>query len=151
MNETMNEHEIFRKFLKSEGLRFTPEREIILDEAFSIHEHFEAEDLVFSIRRQGHRVSKATVYRTLTLLVQCGLLREVIFGERHSHYEHVFGHKHHDHLICLKCGKIIEFTNGTMERLQKEICKQHHFEPLRHKLEITGTCEDCARHLIERG
>ena len=145
MNEKMNEHEIFRKFLKSEGLRFTPERAIILEEAFSIHEHFEAEDLVFSIRRHGHRVSKATVYRTLALLVQCGLLREVIFGERHSHYEHVFGHKHHDHLICLKCGKIIEFSEETIERLQKSVCAQYRFEPVRHRLEITGTCEDCAR------
>jgi len=145
MNEKMNEHEIFRRFLKSEGLRFTSEREIILNEAFSIHEHFEAEDLVFSIRRHGHRVSKATVYRTLALLVQCGLLREVIFGERHSHYEHVFGHKHHDHLICVNCGKIIEFSDETIERLQKSVCGQYRFELVRHRLEIMGTCEDCAR------
>jgi Fur family ferric uptake transcriptional regulator len=146
MNEKMNEHEIFLRFLKSEGLRFTSEREIILNEAFSIHEHFEAEDLVFSIRRHGHRVSKATVYRTLALLVQSGLLREVIFGERHSHYEHVFGHKHHDHLICLKCGKIIEFSDQTIERLQKSVCGRYRFEPVRHRMEIMGTCEDCARH-----
>jgi len=142
----MNEHEIFGTFLKSEGLRFTPEREKVLEEAFSVHKHFEAEDLLFRMRQHGHRVSKATVYRTLALLVQCGLLREVIFGERHSHYEHVFGHKHHDHMICLKCGKIIEFTNETIERLQRKICEQYRFEPLQHRLEITGYCEDCARH-----
>ena len=141
----MNEHERFRTFLKSEGFRFTAEREKVLEEACSIHQHFEAEDLLFRMRQHGLRVSKATVYRTLTLLVQCGLLREVIFGERHSHYEHVLGHRHHDHLICLRCGKIIEFTDETMEKLQQKICEQYRFESLRHKLEITGTCEQCAR------
>ena len=142
----MNENALFRRFLKSEGLRFTPEREIILREAFSLHEHFEAEDLLFRMRQHDLRVSKATVYRTLTLLVQCGLLREVIFGERHSHYEHVLGHRHHDHLICLGCGKIIEFTDETMEKLQQKICEQYRFESLQHRLEITGYCEGCARH-----
>ena len=143
----MNEDEIFRRFLRSKGLRFTSEREKVLEEAFSVHNHFEAEDLLFRMRERGHRVSKATVYRTLTLLVQCGLLREVIFGERHSHYEHVLGHRHHDHLICLRCGKIIEFTADAIEQLQQKICEQYNFEPLRHRLEITGTCEQCARQV----
>ena len=141
----MNEDERFRRFLRSKGLRFTSERERVLEEASSVHEHFEAEDLLFRMRQHGHRVSKATVYRTLTLLVQCGLLREVIFGERHSHYEHILGHRHHDHLICLKCGKIIEFTDETIEQLQQKICERYQFDPLQHRLEIRGTCEQCAR------
>ncbi|MFH1008303.1 MAG: Fur family transcriptional regulator [Candidatus Latescibacterota bacterium] len=140
----MDEKSVFETFLRSEGLRVTSERELVLKEAFSIHEHFEVEDLVFSLRQQGHRVSKATVYRTLSLLVQCSLLREVIFGERHSHYEHILGHKHHDHLICQNCGRIIEFADGTIEQLQKNVCELYRFEPIRHRLEITGCCEECA-------
>lgn len=133
----------FRSYLKAGGLKLTPERGLILEAAFSTDNHFEVEDLLIKLRQQGDRVSKATIYRTLPLLVKSGLLREVVFGERHSHYEHVFGHKHHDHLICLCCGKIIEFANPSIENLQDKICKEHGFEAMGHRFEITGYCNEC--------
>ena len=135
----------FERFLKSEDLKLTSEREMILDQVFSIHDHFEAEDILLRLRQRGQRVSKATIYRTLPLLVQSGLLREVLFNEKHSHYEHILGHAHHDHLICIACGKIIEFTEETIEELQRKLCDNYHFKPIRHKFEIVGYCEACAQ------
>src|SRR3989338_2773439 len=116
-------HELkFREYLQSKGLKFTHERQSLLK-----------------------RVSKATIYRTLSLLVQCGLLREVIFGEKHSHYEHVHENEHHDHLVCSGCGKIIEFTDEELERLQDAVCLQYQFLPESHRLQIQGLCKECQR------
>ncbi|MEW6230397.1 MAG: Fur family transcriptional regulator, partial [Bacillota bacterium] len=95
------------------------------------------------LRDRGRRVSRASVYRTLPLLVKSGLLRDVHSSEKHSHYEHIFGHRHHDHLICTKCGRTIEFNSPMIEKLQTEICNQHGFWATGHKLEITGLCDAC--------
>lgn len=143
MNGRSKEKEVFRRFVRSQQMRFTPEREKVLEEVFSIHDHFDAEDLLLRMRDHDIRVSKATIYRTLALLAQAGLIREVIFGEKHGHYEHVLGHGHHDHMICLNCGRIIEFADETIERIQQKICDEHGFVPDRHKLEITGYCAEC--------
>lgn len=137
--------QIFQEYLKSKGLKFTPERQVVLEWVFKSHKHFEAEDLLLDIRRSGERVSKATIYRTLNLLVKCGLLREVIFGEKHSHYEHVHGNEHHDHLVCSGCGKIIEFTEEKIERLQDAVCRRHQFLPESHRLQIQGLCHECQK------
>ena len=142
----MHEHEdAFREFLAKRGLKLTPERRLILEEVFRQHDHFEAEELLFRMRQRKVRVSKATLYRTLPLLVKAGLLREEVFGERHLHYEHVHGRKHHDHLLCLSCGKIEEFFDETMEQLQEQICARHGFAPTGHTLEIHGYCKDCRK------
>jgi len=138
-----NEEKKFREYLGSKGLKFTPERELILREVFSTHDHFEVDDLFVKLYHKNAHISRATVYRTLNLLVQGGLLRQVISGERHSHYEHILGHRHHDHLVCLRCGKLIEFSNRKIEDLQDEVCKKHNFEPYSHLLQINGFCWDC--------
>ncbi len=135
----------FRESLTAMGLKFTRERRLILDEVFRNHGHFEADDIVFGLRHRGHRVSRASVYRALPLLVRSGLLREVHSSEKHSHYEHVFGHGHHDHLICTECGRTIEFYSPAIERLQAEICNEHGFLAAGHSLEITGVCDACSR------
>jgi len=137
------EEQRFREYLGSKGLKFTPERQTIFRRAFATHKHFEAEDLLLSLRQDHQRVSKATIYRTLSLLVQSGHLREVIFGEKHSHYEHVHANEHHDHLICSSCSKIIEFTDEAIERLQDEVCKRYKFKAESHRMQIHGLCEDC--------
>ncbi|MBI4530676.1 MAG: transcriptional repressor [Candidatus Latescibacteria bacterium] len=139
----LDKQTVFATYLRAEGLKVTPERTAVLDVAFSMPGHFAAEDLLLRLRMTGSRVSKATIYRTLTLLVRCGMLREVIFGEKHTHYEPALGKDHHDHLICLSCGKIIEFTEPTIEHLQETICAEYAFLPYRHKLEITGLCHEC--------
>ena len=135
----------FKEFLTSKSLKFTAERQAILDRVFANHKHFEADELLVDLRLNDIKVSKATIYRTLSLLVKSGLLREVIFGERHAHYEHVYGHEHHDHLVCNNCGKVIEFVEHKIEMLQEEVCKKNKFEAESHRLQIQGLCEDCCK------
>ena len=140
----MNEVEkVFRDYVQSKGLKFTPERQIILNHVFECHGHFEAEELLIDMRKNNKRVSKATIYRTLALLVNSGLLREVIFGEKHAHYEHVYGHEHHDHLRCLGCGKIIEFIDDTIEEAQLRVGQRFKFTIADHFMEIIGYCNNC--------
>jgi Fur family ferric uptake transcriptional regulator len=142
----MNDVEkVFRDYVQSKGLKFTPERQAILNHVFECHGHFEAEELLIDMRKSNKRVSKATIYRTLSLLVNSGLLREVIFGEKHAHYEHVYGHEHHEHLVCIGCGKIIEFTDERIEKFQEEICIANKFKAESHKFQIMGYCVDCAK------
>ncbi|MGR3309972.1 MAG: Fur family transcriptional regulator [Candidatus Brocadiales bacterium] len=135
--------EKFKRYLQSKGLKFTPERQAVLDCVFASEKHFEAEELLMDLRQRDSRISKATIYRTLALLVKGGLLREVIFGEKHAHYEHVHDHEHHDHLVCSGCGNIIEFTDDRIEKLQDEVCNKHKFKAITHRLQITGLCKDC--------
>ncbi|MEK6634947.1 MAG: Fur family transcriptional regulator [Planctomycetota bacterium] len=141
----LSKEDIFKKYLASKNLKFTTERQVILDRVFADHKHFEADELLVDLRLNDLKVSKATIYRTLALLVQSGLLREVIYGERHAHYEHVYGHEHHDHLVCNNCDKIIEFTEHRIEKLQEEVCKKNKFKAASHRLQIQGLCEDCSK------
>ncbi len=136
-------NEFFRDFLYSQGLKYTPERRLVLEEVFEIHDHFEAEDLLFRVRTKGQRVSKGTIYRTLKLLVDSGLVREVAFIDKHIHYEHVYGHKHHEHLICEDCGRVINFYREEMEKALVEACKQNNFQMKSHKVEVVGYCQSC--------
>jgi Fur family ferric uptake transcriptional regulator len=135
----------FRNFLRSKGLKFTPERQIVLEEVFAIHDHFEAEDLLLRIRRHDRRVSKGTIYRTLNLLVESGLVRKVAFVDKHTHYEHVYGHGHHEHLICLSCGRVIEFYRELLEDSLAQVCKENNFSSKSHKVEVVGYCQQCNR------
>lgn len=137
------EEKNFKEYLKDRGLKFTPERQIILRQVFSNHKHFEADDLLVAVREESKKVSKATIYRTLAHLVKSGLLREAVFGEKHAHYEHVYKHKHHEHLICMSCNKIIEFTNNKIEQLQNDVCVEHNFKARSHRLQVFGFCENC--------
>jgi Fur family ferric uptake transcriptional regulator len=139
--ESTEEH--FRKFLRSRGLKFTPERQIVLEEAFAIHDHFEADDLLLRIRQNKRRVSRGTIYRTLSLLEDSGLVRRVAFIDKHTHYEHVYGHKHHEHLICLACGRVIEFYRELLEQTLFAVCKENKFSIKSHKIEVVGYCQDC--------
>ena len=145
--EMLSKEDIFKEYLTSRKLKFTPERQTILEYVFSSHKHFEAEELLVSLRLNHIRISKATIYRTLYLLVKSGLLREVIYGERHAHYEHAYGQEHHDHLVCNNCGKIIEFFEERIEKLQEEVCKKNNFKVDSHRLQIQGYCESCCKKL----
>jgi len=137
--------EKFKEFLETEDLKFTSEREAILEKIFSIHNHFDADDLVFMLRGGKKRVSKATVYRTLDLLVKSNLIIEHQLGENKKIYEHVWGHSHHDHLICLYCNKMIEFDEPMIEDLQERVCEKLKFHPDRHSLKIFGKCHTCQK------
>ena len=136
-------NKIFRNFLGQKGLKLTRERFAILDEVFSVHGHFDPEKLYDRIRASGLKASRASVYRTLGLLVESGLVEKVSRMGKGSIYEHTYGHRHHDHMICDGCGEIIEFYSEDLERLQDEICRNNNFGGTSHTLEIRGHCEHC--------
>src|SRR2546423_5009031 len=110
----------FQDFLVTNALKLTHEREALVREIFATHYHFEADQLLFKMKEKHLKISRATVYRTLELLVKSGLVRRVHLGEDHYHYEHVRADSHHDHLICTTCGAVIEFNDPDLERRQIE-------------------------------
>jgi len=139
------ERKVFKNFLKERGQKLTKEREAILKEIFSFHGHFEPETLYLQIRQSGLKASRASVYRTLNLLYECGLIDRVRKTEHGTIYECTYGHEHHDHMLCVRCGKVIEFYSEDLERLQEELCKKQKFEGTNHTLEIRGYCKKCQR------
>ncbi len=139
------EKKIFSKFLKERGRRFTKERSVILQETLSFNGHFDPETLYLQIRETGLKASRASVYRTLSLLCDCGLVDRVRKSEHGTIYEQTFGHKHHDHMLCIQCGKVIEFYSEELERLQENICRRRGFRGAGHTLEIRGYCKKCQK------
>lgn len=142
-NKNNKEIEIFNRFLKNKGLSVTKQRRLVLDQVFKNHNHFEAEEVAELLRKRNLRVSRATVYRTLNHLEDCGLIRRVDFGHGHSHYEHIFGHEHHEHLYCEKCGKLLEFSDSILEGRINDIAKSNRFSITRHTVQIFGICNKC--------
>jgi len=137
-------HDHFGRFLSGKGLRYTSERRAVVDAVFEKHRHFEADDLLLWARARESRVSRATIYRTLELLVNSGLVRQMTFGDKTAqHYEQVLGIPHHDHLICLACGKVQEVFSADLEREQDALCERHGFEVHHHNLEVFGLCRRC--------
>ena len=135
----------FQTFLAGQGLKLTNERAALVREIFSTHYHFEADELLFKMKEKSLKISRATIYRTLELLVRSGMVRRVHLGEDHYHYEYVSGNSHHDHLICTMCGSVIEFHDPALEQRQREICERKKFTPTFHNLQILGVCDACHR------
>lgn len=131
-----------RQYLKQNQLRFTTERVIILEEIFSFKGHFDAEQLFIHIRDKHNYISRATVYRTLELLTKIGIIKKENLGQGYATYEVAMDQPHHDHLICTVCGKVIEFVDEEIERLQAEICEKHGMIMVRHQLQIYGRCKE---------
>lgn len=135
--------ERFREFLSERGLRMTPQRKLILDVFLKAERHLSSEELYNLVKKKDRSVGQATVYRTLKLLSESGIAREVDFGEGMSRYEHEFGHEHHDHLICELCRQSIEVVDPRIEALQERLARKHGFEIRSHKLDIFGICSRC--------
>lgn len=137
----------FREYLATRGKRLTRERETIVAEVFASHEHFDTDQLVnrLSTRTDGKRVSRATVYRTLDDMVLAGLLRKVARSHDREVYEHDYGYPQHDHLICSKCGTLIEFENAPLSRILDSVAAEHGFRMTGHRLEVYGMCAECSR------
>ena len=136
--------ERFASYLGDHGLKLTPERRAILHEFYKIHDHIEADELLFHFRRASDvRVSRATIYRTLDLLVQAGLARRIRLGKDHAYYEHILGREAHEHMICLGCDRVIEWLDPKLTELVFKNCEDQSFAPARHSLQVFGYCEDC--------
>jgi len=134
----------FREFLEIRGEKLTEPRRVLVRHIFDSHKHFDADELVADLREAGRQVSRATVYRTLRLLVEAGLLRELRLTNRTA-YEHDFGYPSHDHMHCTECNRVIEFRNDEIRKLREAISAEHGFHASAHRFVITGVCPACTR------
>ncbi|MCZ6695991.1 MAG: Fur family transcriptional regulator [Acidobacteria bacterium] len=135
----------FEHYLQNHGLKSTRERQAIAREVLLIIEHFDPELLQSRLRRKGTRVSRATIYRTLDHLINSGLVRKTSLDIEHkaAFYENTIVRQHHEHMVCIGCGVVIEFTSDEIESLQDEICDKYSFKPVRHTHQIMGYCRKC--------
>lgn len=140
-----SERDLFAEFLRRRGLRVTRERLALCDEIFRQHGHLDADRLLAAMRERGLKISRATVYRNLDLLVECDLVRKHRLGQRRFLYEHVHPGLQHDHLVCRDCGRVVEFVSAAIRALQREIARAHGFDPDEHTLQISGRCLACSR------
>jgi Fur family ferric uptake transcriptional regulator len=138
------EQQRFLAFLRERRHRVTAERLALLDEVFRQHGHIDAEQLLAALRERGLKISRATVYRNLELLVASGLARKQRLGRRRFLYEHIHGGQRHDHLVCTGCGRVVEFVSPGIAALHAEICRAHGFVPGASSLQINGICKSCA-------
>ncbi len=140
-------HERVHAYLASKGLRKTPQRDAIVQAAFSTTEHYTAEELLVMARKVDRSVSRATVYRTLPLLVECGVLREMDFGKDYKYYDpNYLDHPTHNHLICVDCSRIVEFEDAHIDLLESCITKRLGFSLASKNLRIEASCDELRRH-----
>lgn len=139
------EKEVLREYLGRKKLKFTRQREEILEQFLSSTHHLSVDDIYDLTKKKNGNTGYATIYRTMKLFVECGIAREIDFRDGKSRFEHVYQKAHHDHLVCEKCGKTIEFLNETIESLQDKIARTHHFHVRSHRMEIFGLCRECQR------
>ena len=137
------EKQIFREHIQKAGLRRTGQRDLIMEIFLRTEEHLTSEDLYWLVQKEDPGVGHTTVYRTLKLLTEAGLAREVRFGDNKTYYEHHYNHQHHDHMICTECGKVIEFFSADIEDLQEQMAETFGFRPTHHSLRMWGVCSDC--------
>ncbi|MEW6040660.1 MAG: Fur family transcriptional regulator [Elusimicrobiota bacterium] len=136
------ELEILNSYISDRHLRATRQREKILEEFLGTEKHVDVDDIYEQVKREG--IGYVTVFRTLEILVKCGLANKIRIGRRIK-YEHRHKHRHHDHMICLICGNIIEFCDEKIEEIQERIAKKYSFNPQRHNLKIYGYCKKCRK------
>lgn len=140
--------ENYRRYLKDQGLKTTKQRDLIVSEFFQKHQHLTVDELLDRVRKKDPTIGYATVYRTLKLLTDSGLAFKREFGGGKAKFEHLTD-RHHDHLICVRCGDIIEFENHRIEELQEKVCRSYRFHLIHHKMELYGFCQKC-RHREQR-
>ena len=136
----------FKNFLRSKKLKFTRSRRLIYEEIFSDKTiHPNAYEIHRRLKSKGERVSLATIYRTLSLLVKSGLVSEIDFGEDHSHYEPEISRAAHGHLVCLSCGEVKEFSEDKVQSTLKNIAKKSHFSTDKFSIQVFGYCTNCQK------
>jgi Fur family ferric uptake transcriptional regulator len=143
MAQERRELQIFRKYLERRGLKLTSERRALFDEIFGRHEHLEADELLVRLRARHAKISRATIYRTLELLVDSGIVGRVRIGDQGYRYERLRAGDHHEHLICDFCGRVIEFFEPRIESLQDEVAARYGFILLSHSHQMRGICRAC--------
>jgi Fur family ferric uptake transcriptional regulator len=137
--------EVFAEYLANENLKMTPQRRVILDTLLRKNDHLSSEELYALVKKRDASIGQATVYRTLKLLSDSGLIEPLDFADGVTRYEPCYGKDHHDHLICEQCGKNIEIVDEVIERRQEQLAKEHGFTLIRHKMYLYGLCPDCRK------
>lgn len=138
-----NASEAFCQFLKQKNLQLTSQRQLIVDEFIKVKRHVSVEELYDLVKKREKSIGQVTIFRTLKLLAEADIARPVNFGDKTVRYELNFGTEHHDHLVCLQCGDVVEVFDPELERIQDKLCAEFGFAPLRHRLEVFGTCKKC--------
>lgn len=135
---------LFSRYLRDQGLPVTQQREAVAEVLFASDEHLSVDDIERALRGRGERIGKATIYRTLDLLVRSRLVEEHDFGEGFKRYEHrLSSHPVHEHMICVECGTVTEFESNELYRIENRVKEEYHFQPVRRNLEIYGLCKAC--------
>ena len=134
---------VFIDYISTHGLKFTPQRRLIVDVFLKQPGHLSTEELYDKVKAADPGVGQATVYRTLKLLCESGLAKEVHFGDGVARYETLYGSAHHDHLICVSCGKQVEVVDESIEKLQEELAKRYGFVLTSHHMYLYGVCAGC--------
>lgn len=133
---------VFRRFLRSRNLKYTPERAEILDVIIERDDVFEVEELLLEMQSKGHRISKATIYRTINLLVEAGIITQALFDSKQAHYRLIYGREPHDHMLCMRSGRLVEFSSPELIQLRDRICRELGWEPVGHRFQIYAISPD---------
>lgn len=136
------ELETVENYMREKGYRWTSQRKLIAAVVFGTHDHFDAEELLDMCRKEDTQVSRATVYRTLSMLEEAGFVEALDIGEGRKRFEHVLGHDHHDHMLCQICGKIVEFTDPDLEAKKEQVARSQGFRLVSHSLKLVVECLD---------
>lgn len=139
----IDEKQCLKNYIREKGMRYTKQRELILEKFLRKEGHLGAQEMFVELHKKYPNIGQSTVYRTVNLLKEASLAREVNISGKRRHFEHEYDHPHHDHLVCIKCGKMIEFCEPKIEELQNKIFKKYGFIPKDHKMEIYGYCNKC--------
>jgi len=141
----MKESSILQNFITDKGLRHSKQREVILAVFLGIERHVTIDELWAEVKKKNPSVGYATVYRAMKLFSESGLCSEIRLENGTTRYEHLFNHGHHDHLICTKCGNMLEVVSEEIEHLQEQLMKGHGFTPQYHRMSLYGICPDCGK------
>jgi Fur family ferric uptake transcriptional regulator len=139
---------VFRRYLKTQSVKYTPERADILNAIIERDDVFEVEQLLADMHERGHGVSKATIYRTVKLLQEAGIITQALFDSKQAHYRLIYGKAARDYMVCMKTGRHIEFSDDELAALRNRICKEHGWDPVGHRFQIYAISPE-GRELID--
>ncbi len=146
LRKLKEETELFYSYLRQNGLKKTYQKDLILETFLNTEGHLSVEDIYALVKKKDKKVGVVTVFRTLKSLTACGIAREITLGDGLTRFEHSYHHPHHHHIVCTECHRAIEFVCPELERIQDEIIQRYHFQPIHHRFQTYGICEDCREH-----